>query len=120
MFIRTLNECATFVAGDNTILKEILHPDKADLAIRYSLAHAIVPPGKASLKHKLTTSEVYYILAGNGKMHIDADAASVHQNDTIYINPGGIQWIENTGSEPLIFLCIVDPPWRAQDEEVLE
>ena len=120
MFVKTLEDCTTIVAGDNTILKEILHPDKADLAIRYSLAHAIVPPENSSLQHKLTTSEVYYILSGQGEMHIDADTQAVAANDTVYIKPGAVQWIENTGKEPLVFLCIVDPPWTKEDEEVLE
>ncbi len=119
MFIRKLDDCTTIVAGDNTILKEILHPDKADLSIRYSLAHAIVPPGKASLPHTLTTSEVYYILAGQGEMHINDENTLVQQSDTVYIQPGGIQWIQNTGDEPLVFLCIVDPPWREEDEDIL-
>ena len=44
MFTRDLKDCEEFIAGDNTILREILHPDKADLDLRYSLAHAIVKP----------------------------------------------------------------------------
>jgi len=48
MFIRALQNCTEFIAGDNTILRELLHPAKADLELRYSLAHAIVNPGKAS------------------------------------------------------------------------
>ena len=119
MFIKKLQDCTTIVAGDATILKEILHPDKADLAIGYSLAHAVVPVGQASLKHRLKTSEVYYILSGKGIMHIDDQNSEVLATDTVYIPPGAVQWIENTGEEPLVFLCMVDPPWRAADEEVL-
>ena len=120
MYIRKLGDCTTITAGDNTILKEILHPDRAAASIRYSLAHAIVPPNTASLKHRLATSEVYYILAGEGLMHIDDEKAPVSRNDTVYIPPGSVQWIENTGTEPLIFLCIVDPAWKMEDEEVFE
>ncbi len=120
MFIRRLEQCTTIIAGDHTILKEILHPDKAALALRYSLAHAVVPPETASLKHRLTTSEVYYILAGEGLMHIDAESQVVSASDTIYIPPGALQWIENTGNEPLAFLCIVDPAWQPEQESILE
>ena len=118
MFIKSLDDCATFVAGDNTLLKEILHPDKADLSIRYSLAHAVVPPYTASLRHRLTTAEVYFILSGAGLMHIDDNEATVKAGDTVYIPPHATQWIENTGASPLAFLCIVDPPWREEDEQV--
>jgi mannose-6-phosphate isomerase-like protein (cupin superfamily) len=30
-----------------------------------------------------------------------------------------VQWLENTGKEEIEFLCIVDPAWRPEDEEVL-
>ena len=66
MFIRDLKDCEEFTAGDNSILRELLHPDKADLAIQYSLAHAILRPGLTSRAHKLKTTEVYYILEGEG------------------------------------------------------
>jgi hypothetical protein len=77
MFIRDLKDCAEFIAGDNSILREILHPDKADLTLRYSLAHATVRPGQTTKPHRLKTSEVYYIVAGKGVMHIDGDTGTV-------------------------------------------
>lgn len=120
MFIRKLEQCTTITAGDNTILKEILHPEKAELSLRYSLAHAIVPPRTASLKHKLSTAEVYYILSGRGVMHIDSEMRDVFASDTVYIPPGSVQWIENRGDERLVFLCIVDPAWQPEQETVLE
>ncbi len=67
MFIKDLQKCAEFIAGDNIILRELLHPDKEELALRYSLAHAVVKPGETSYRHKLKNSEVYYILEGAGR-----------------------------------------------------
>jgi mannose-6-phosphate isomerase-like protein (cupin superfamily) len=118
MFIKNLENCEEFIAGDETILRELLHPEKAELEIHYSLAHALVKPGEASKPHFLKTSEVYYILEGEGIMHIDEEAAQVRVHQAIYIPPGSTQYIENTGSTDLKFLCIVDPPWQAEDEEV--
>ena len=118
MFIKDLEDCEEFVAGDDTILRELLHPEKADLKLHYSLAHAFVKPGEASKKHVLKTSEVYYILAGEGIMHIDDETAMVQPHQAIYIPPGSTQYIENTGTTDLKFLCIVDPAWQAEDEEV--
>jgi len=118
MFVRGLNDCDEFIAGDQSILREILHPDKADLAIRYSLAHAKVPAGRATTPHRLRTAEVYYILDGHGRMHIDAEVAEVAAGSTVYIPPRAIQCIENAGPGDLAFLCIVDPAWTAADEEI--
>lgn len=117
--IKDLEHCEEFIAGDDTILRELLHPDKADIKLRYSLAHAVVKPGKTSLPHRLKTSEVYYLLEGEGNMYIDNERARVHPGQTIYIPPGATQYIQNTGSSDLKFLCIVDPAWRIHDEEVV-
>lgn len=119
MFIINLKDCDEFVAGDKTILRELLHPAKADLNLRYSLAHAVVKPGETSKLHSLKTSEVYYILAGEGIMYINEESAKVYPNQAIYIPPHTKQHIQNTGNSNLEFLCIVDPAWRLEDEEVL-
>ena len=119
MLVVELEECPEFIAGDKTVLREVLHPDKMPVAVRYSLAHAIVEQGKASLPHLLSSSEVYYILEGQGMMYIDDASSEVRAGDSVYIPPHATQWIENTGEGALKFLCIVDPAWRAEDEEVL-
>ncbi|MFN3530905.1 MAG: cupin domain-containing protein [Candidatus Brocadia sp.] len=119
MFIKDLKNCKEFIARDNAILRELLHPDKENLKLRYSLAYATVKQGDTSYRHKLKNSEVYYILEGEGIMYIDNEAAEVRQGQAIYIPPNAIQCIRNTGHDDLKFLCIVDPAWRPEDEEVL-
>ena len=32
---------------------------------------------------------------------------------------GAVQWLENPGATAIEVACIVDPPWRAKDEQVL-
>jgi mannose-6-phosphate isomerase-like protein (cupin superfamily) len=119
MFIRELNDCPEFIAGDNCSLREILHPDKADLALRYSLAQARVEPGLTTWKHRLRTSEVYYVIEGEGVMFINDESKPVRAGSTVYIPPHATQCIRNSGNRDLVFLCIVDPAWRSEDEEVL-
>lgn len=120
MIIKDIRECHEFVGGDNTILREVLRPDSSGLPLRYSLAHAVVKPGQTSLPHMLkASSEVYYILSGQGVMHIGDESAEVGNGQAIYIPPGAMQFIENVGDVDLVFLCIVDPAWTAEDEIVL-
>ena len=119
MFLKYLKDCQEFTAGDDSILRELLHPEKADLQIRYSLGHAVVQAGHKTKPHKLKSSEVYYITAGQGLMHIDDQSSEVGPECTVYIPPNSVQYIENTGSSDLKFLCIVDPAWREDEEEVL-
>ncbi len=120
MFVKYLEDCREFIAGDDSILREILHPEKADVLIRYSLAHAKVEAGQKTKSHKLKSSEVYYITAGKGLMHIDRESFEVGPECAIYIPPDAVQYIENTGNSDLKFLCIVDPAWRQEDEEVFD
>ena len=120
MLIRKLTQSTEITAGDGTRLRELLHPGRDyDFSANYSLAHAVLPPGAASLKHRLKSSEVYYILSGKGRMHINEESARVETGDAIDIPPGSTQWIENDSDESLAFLCIVDPAWQAEDEEIL-
>jgi mannose-6-phosphate isomerase-like protein (cupin superfamily) len=120
MIIHSLSSRHEFTAGDGTTLRELLHGPKDGLPCSYSLAHARLAPGQASFLHRLATSEVYYILAGRGRMDIDGEVCEVSEGDTIYIPPEAAQRITNSGSEELAFLCIVDPAWREEDEKVIE
>ena len=119
MFIKDTKTCKEFIAGDNAILRELLHPGKDAIKLQYSLAHAMLKPGDASCRHKLKSAEVYYILEGEGMMHIDNESAKVCPGQAIYIPPDALQWIENVGQCDLKFLCIVDPAWRKEDEEIV-
>lgn len=119
MIVKRLKDCPEFIAGDNTRLREILHAAKGDFKFHYSLARATVNKAGVTVPHRLRTSEVYHILEGTGRMHIGRKSAAVSAGDTVYIPPRAIQYIENTGRGNLVFLCIVDPAWRAADEEIL-
>ena len=120
MFVKHLKDCRQFIAGDGSILRELLNPEKADLQIRYSLALAKVPAGQMTRPHRLKACEVYYITAGHGLMHIDDESLEVGPECAVYIPPRSTQCIENTGTCELNFLCIVDPAWRKEDEEILD
>ena len=118
MLVQKLNDCVEFMAGDSTRLRELLHPDKQAIALRYSLAHATLAVGETSQPHSLKTSEVYYILSGKGEMHIEDETQLVEPGDAVYIPPDARQFIRSCGDEPLVFICIVDPAWRKEDETV--
>jgi mannose-6-phosphate isomerase-like protein (cupin superfamily) len=121
MLIKSIEKSEYFQVPDNTVLCELLHPKNEDIEMGCSLAHAILEPGKASLPHKLNSSvEIYFIIDGEGRMHIDHESEQVKPGDAIYIPPGSIQWIKNIGNTTLKFLCVVTPPWREDDEELCD
>ena len=120
MLIRQLKDCPEFIAGDACHLRELLNAKTDKRAYRYSFAHAVVKPGVKTKSHSLKTSEVYYILEGKGRMFVGEEMREVVPGDCIDIPQRAIQCIENTGKTDLVFLCIVDPAWCAEDEVILK
>jgi mannose-6-phosphate isomerase-like protein (cupin superfamily) len=119
MIIRDIKKSNYFDAVDETFLSELLHPKNDGVKLDFSIAHAIIKPGKCSLPHTLKKSvEVYYILEGSGQIHINQEMETVESGQAVYIPPKKSQWIKNTGKEDLKFLCIVSPPWSEDDEEL--
>jgi len=116
----TLSERPEFLAGDHTRLREIFHPAKHSLQLGYSLAHGTLRPGQRSKRHVLTSSEVYYFIAGTGRFLLNGHEVPVEAGTTLYVPPGGEQSLENTGEHAIEFLCLVDPAWKMEDEQVLE
>ena len=51
-------------------------------------------------------------------MHIGTRSAPVHPGQIVLIPRGRSQYIRNTGTGDLVFLCIVTPKWQAADEEL--
>ena len=120
MLKRSLSDCQEFLAGDHTVLRELLHPGKHAVKLGYSLAHGTLAAGQRSKWHALASSEVYYFVAGHGTMTINDEACEVTAGSMVYVPPGANQSLENTGPADMEFLCLVDPAWRMKDETVLE
>lgn len=115
-----LSDCVEFLAGDHTSLRELLHPGKQDLKLGYSLAHGRLAPGKRSKWHRLASSEVYYFLGGTGLFLIDQESRPVGAGSVVYVPPQATQSLSNTGTDEIEFLCLVDPAWWPEDEEICE
>ncbi|MBK9015665.1 MAG: cupin domain-containing protein [Saprospiraceae bacterium] len=117
--VKKLANSDGFRAGDNTWLREILHPANDNVNTGFSLAHAYLEAGESSLPHKLvTSSETYFILEGSGTIVIEGQKHRIGKGDTVFVPANATQSVQNTGSDRLIFLCIVSPPWAATDEEI--
>jgi len=119
VFVKNLSECKEIIANDGCRLQELLHPGKDPVELPYSIAVARVEIKKSTYRHRLEQAEVYYILSGTGRMHIDEDARKVSQGDVILIPPGSVQWLENDGKTEIQFIAIVSPPWtKAGDTRI--
>lgn len=121
MLIKDIKKCKYFKAMDKTVLCELLHPENENIERGCSIAHAVLKQDESSLPHRVKESvEIYYILEGDGVMHIEEESSKVQPGQAVYIPPHAKQWIENVGKADLKFLCIVSPPWREDNEELCE
>ena len=119
MIVRRPDETTRFVTSDESRVVEVFHPDREPLpeGMACSIAHARVASGAATAPHTLATStEVYWVLSGRGRMHIGDESADIGPGEAVLIPPGSVQWIEALGDEELVFLCVVTPPWSAEDD----
>lgn len=120
MTVKKLHDIEVINGGEGTHIRQIFHPHNTLSGIRYSVSHSELKSGKKSKLHRIKSSEVYYILHGEGTLQVDNDFFKVSKDQAIYIAPNSKQRIENTGKDDLRFLCIVDPAWQKEDETVIE
>lgn len=120
MLVKELAKIKDIVAGDRSVLKEVLIPVKEKIGVAFSLAHARVAPGGSTILHSLSSSETYIIVSGKGRMQIDGEERDVGTGQVVYIPPNAKQKIMNTGSGDLVFYCVVSPPWKRENERILE
>ncbi|MDC4212325.1 MAG: cupin domain-containing protein [Candidatus Nitrosopumilus limneticus] len=110
-----------FIQGDEGLkIKQYFEPQNTSNAINYSIAQFLLESGKKTKLHKIRSSEIYYILQGNGKLKINEEFFELKKDDSAYVPPNSKQFIENIGTEDLRFLCIVEPAWKSEDDEILE
>lgn len=120
MSLRKNSEIQSIDGNEGTKIKQYFHPHNTLNGINYSVAQFTLKPGKRSKLHKLSSSEIYYILDGNARLNVDEEMYELEKDDSAYVVPNSKQCIENTGSGNLRFLCIVEPAWKAENEVILE
>ncbi len=120
MSVQKNSEIQSIQGNEGTKIKQYFHPHNTLNGINYSIAQFTLEPGGKSKLHKLSSSEIYYILEGNAILNVDQDKHQLGKDDSVYVAPNSKQSIENTGSENLRFLCIVEPAWKAENEVLLD
>ena len=110
-----------FIEGqEGSKIKHYFDPKNTSNSIKFSIAQCILESGQKSKKHKIKSSEIYYILEGHGKLRVQDKIFNLEKDDSVFVPSNSEQFIENTGVNDLKFLCIVDPAWQAKDEVMLE
>jgi mannose-6-phosphate isomerase-like protein (cupin superfamily) len=113
-----LAELESFTTKDGSSIRELAGPAWT-AARNQSLAEATLPPGGETAEHyHPRTEELYYVVAGSGRMRLGDEEADVQMGDCVVIAPGTPHKLWNTGSEPLVLLCCCAPAY-ADDDTVM-
>lgn len=119
MSLQRDSEIKSTIGTEGTKIKLYFNSKNTAKSISYSIAQFILEKGKKSKLHKLSSSEIYYILRGRGELKVDNKVFDLRENDSVFIKPNSTQQIKNVGSEDLKFLCIVEPEWSPEGEILL-
>lgn len=120
--VKHICEGEHFAASDGCMLVEVMHPAREALPFgEYSVAHAYIEPrGRTALHVLKNSAEVYIVLSGAGTLYANGEAIPLRAGVCAAVPRGAEQYAINEGGERLEFLCIVSPPWNAEDEEITE
>jgi mannose-6-phosphate isomerase-like protein (cupin superfamily) len=110
-----LEQLTSFITADGSSIRELAGPAWTK-ARNQSLAEATVEPGGETAEHyHPETEELYYFVAGEGRMRLGDDQAPVRAGDCVVITPGTKHKLFNTGTEPLVLLCCCAPAYSDDD-----
>lgn len=120
MSIQKKSDVLSISGNEGAKIKQYFHSHNTSNGINYSLAQVTLEPGRKTKRHRISSSEIYYILEGMGDLVVNTNIHHVNKDDSVYIPSNQDQFIKNTGDVILKFLCIVEPEWKAENEIILE
>ncbi len=120
MHVSTLDGAETFVTLDGSTIRELA--GRASIPTdNQSLAEAAVPVGGATAEHyHVVSEELYFFIAGTGRLRLGDEQRDVRSGDCVVIPPGTPHKLTNTGDEPLTLLCCCAPAYRHEDTVLTE
>ena len=103
------------------VIFELLGRNFAEGTEVHSVAHILIPPGKASLLHfHPEAEESYYILSGKAHIRIGEEDTTISAGQIVLIPPGNLHQIRNIGEVDLEFLAICVPAWEPSNTVLAE
>jgi mannose-6-phosphate isomerase-like protein (cupin superfamily) len=115
MHLSRLDDAEPFESTDGSLIRELA--GRVSLpSVNQSLAEATVDAGAATDEHYHPVSEeIYFFLAGSGRMRLGDEDIGVQAGDCVLIAPGVTHKLVNDGLGALRLLCCCSPPWSPED-----
>lgn len=67
-----------------------------------------------------TSEEIYYFVAGRGRLRLDTEESEVAAGDCVVIAPGTRHKLWAAPDADLVLLCACSPPYSNEDTELTE
>jgi mannose-6-phosphate isomerase-like protein (cupin superfamily) len=110
-----LGQLKSFVTADGSAIRELAGPAWTP-ARHQSLAEATLDAGGETAEHfHPKAEELYYFVAGEGRLRLGEQAEPVVAGDCVVIPPGTTHKLWNTGPERLVLLCCCAPAYSDDD-----
>ena len=110
-----LEQLKSFTTADGSAIRELAGPSWTP-ARNQSLAEATLEPGGETAEHHHPRAEeLYYFVAGQGRMRLGGREADVGAGDCVVIPPGTNHKLWNTGPGRLVLLCCCAPAYSDDD-----
>ncbi len=112
-------ECSPFITKDGSSIRELMAWRNSACA-GLSLAEATLPAGGRTECHvHPVAEEIYYFLSGSGKVLTGDAWFDAKPGASILHKPGVRHQTWNTGTGPLVFLCVCAPAYEHDDTVIL-
>ena len=110
--------------------QQLLFPENSSSS-RVTITKVTVAVGASSPRHRHETSEqVWVALAGTSTLLLEAGfTRPIRAGDVVRFADGDVHGIENTSTEPFVYLAVTSPPinfrqayartWKTNDSEVV-
>lgn len=120
MDVFNLADVPAFTTKDGSEIRELLAHRNSRI-VNQSLAEARLPVGASTAPHyHPQAEEIYFLVAGRGRMQIEGEIRAVGPGDAIAILPGQRHQITNVGQETLRFLCCCAPAYEHADTVMVD
>ena len=101
-----------FPAGRHT--RVMVGPQAPLEAEKFVMGHVTIYPGGSVPLHSHQQEEVYYIVAGEGKITVDDESRNVQTGDCIYLKPQSNHMLRNTSTDNMVMMFCYAPKTVAE------
>jgi mannose-6-phosphate isomerase-like protein (cupin superfamily) len=106
------------VGEDGAIIQELA--GRSTAMVSHSLAQITHPAGTSSAAHRHSIAdEVYYVVAGYGRIEVEDESRGLRPGDLVQIHPGQRHRVSCDGPDDLVLIVTCAPAY-AVDEVIWE